>query len=260
MPSLKISDLTEKTTGVSTDKFEIEEADGTSKSMSLDTISSYAGGGPVGTWYDWDKSMPGATTLPDVFKEGDGTFISDSDSPFNGYRIRNLNGADVVLTLTWTADAGGSYTTVTATDVTALAEGDFVTGSGIAANSYITDVTGTTVTITDTAASGSISSTFTNNGDFICGGITSGVGKKDQTQKLTGDFAQTSSNVDSNGIFSLENKTASAGARIDASTFTGTTSFMVLDSSNSPNARTSADTFGETYPTHRTMVKIMKIK
>jgi len=43
MPSTKISGITggEKTTGVSTDLFEIEEADGSSKNMSLDTIKDY---------------------------------------------------------------------------------------------------------------------------------------------------------------------------------------------------------------------------
>ena len=142
---------------------------------------------PVGTIKSWDKTFPNTPALSDSYVECDGSVISDSESVYNGYRSRNLNGANVVLALTWTADAGGAYATVSATDVTALAVGDKVSGSGITPVSgdnytYITDITGTTVTISDVSASGTISSTFTNDGRFLRGATDSGDGQIDEGQ------------------------------------------------------------------------------
>lgn len=212
----RISGLDSVVTPATTDRYAVDQADGTARAASpadigggmeinnisdVDATSPNDGDAlfystttgkwessaaadltPVGTIDTWDKSMPGAPALTSYWKEMDGSVISDAASPFNGYRIRNMNGANVVLTLTWTSDAGGAYATVPSTDITALAVGDDVSGTGIAANSYISDITGTTVTITDTAASGSISSTFTNDGDFTRGGSVSNTGQKDAMQ------------------------------------------------------------------------------
>ena len=265
MGSKQISDITtEQTSAAGNEWFESELSDGSSAKIKLSTISNYIGGDPIGTIKDWHKSMTNTpSTLPATFKECDGTVVSDADSVYNTYRVPNLNGANVVLTLTWTADAGGAYATVAATDITALAEGDDVTGSGIAANSYISDITGTTVTITDTAATGSISSTFTNDGKFVRGGSSSGVGQKDQMQKLTGkvnSFASTYGLL-KRGDNSLE------GAFSQGTDITNSTAGNAIlgagldfDSSDSPDARTSSTTDGETRPANTTMVKIMKIK
>ena len=130
--------------------------------------------------------------LPAIWAECNGAVINDAESIYDGYRTRNLNGGDVVLTLTWTADAGGSYATVPATDITGLNVGDWVTGSGIEAGSLISDITGTTVTITDIDATGEIESTFTNDGVYIGGG--SGGSAWDQMQGW-----QLGANADSTG-------------------------------------------------------------
>jgi len=137
---------------------------------------------PIGSIIAFDLSMPSVPAISSSYEECNGQQISDGDSPFDGYRLRNLNGANVALTLTWTADAGGAYATVAATDVTALAEGDDVLGGAIAAGSTITDITGTTVTISDVAIDTEVESTFTNDGRFLRGSATSGTGQKDALQ------------------------------------------------------------------------------
>lgn len=121
-------------------------------------------------------SMGSSITLNPYWKECDGSLISDAASPFNGKRIRNLNGANVALTLTWTADAGGAYATVDAVDINALNIGDSVTGTGITNVNgqppQIIDIDNATrkVTINNTVATGSIISTFTNDGIYLGGG------------------------------------------------------------------------------------------
>jgi len=80
---------------------------------------------------DIDDPLLSTYTLPPGVVRADGQLIDDADSPYDGYRIKNFNGADVTLTLTWTADAGGAYATVAAEDLPAIAKGDWVTGSGI---------------------------------------------------------------------------------------------------------------------------------
>ena len=137
---------------------------------------------PVGTIMEWDKDYGSIPTLSGFWAECNGQVISDSESIFNGKRIRNLNGGSINLTLTWTADAGGSYATVSANDIKAINKGDSVTGSGIAAGSRVIDISGNDVTISDVAATGSISSTFTNLGKFTRGGLTSGISQDDAFQ------------------------------------------------------------------------------
>src|SRR6056297_1368355 len=101
----------------------------------LDGLSSSGGADglcPIGGCIPWHKSFPNTPSLEGAFVEANGSTISDSDSVYNGYRSPNENGADVELTVTYTADGGGAYGTVAATDITALKQGDSVTGSGIA--------------------------------------------------------------------------------------------------------------------------------
>jgi hypothetical protein len=129
---------------------------------------------PIAGIVDYASDFPNAPDLPDVYHLCDGTFIDDEDSVLDGFRAFNLNGADVVLTLTWTADAGGAYATVDAADLPALAVDDWVSGAGIAAGSMIKDITAGVVTISDIAATGSISTTFTNDGMYTGGGQSGG--------------------------------------------------------------------------------------
>src|SRR6056297_3116660 len=160
MAQKTINELTEKVTIVDDDEFEIYDSENTnSKKVTLSTLyGSIAGAVPVGGTTAWNKSFPNTPALPAQFVEANGQEIDDASSVFDGYRAPNENGADVVLTVTYTADGRGAYATVAATDITALKQGDDVTGSGIAAGSTITDITGTTVTISDTDASGDIES------------------------------------------------------------------------------------------------------
>jgi hypothetical protein len=137
---------------------------------------------PIGEIKQYDKSFPNTPTISTNWVECDGALISDSDSPYDGYRARNLNGGSVVLSgVVWASGVA----TVAATDVTGLGVGDFVVGSGIAADSYITNITGNVVTISDTAFSGTISTTFSNDGRFIRGGSTSGVSENHAVQDHT---------------------------------------------------------------------------
>src|SRR6056297_127409 len=162
MAQKTINELAEKVTIVDDDEFEIYDSENTnSKKVTLSTLSggiTIAGAVPVGGTTAWNKSFPNTPALPAQFVEANGQEIDDASSVYDGYRAPNENGADVVLTVTYTADGGGAYATVAATDITALKQGDDVTGSGIAAGSTITDITGTTVTISDTDASGDIES------------------------------------------------------------------------------------------------------
>lgn len=208
---------------------------------------------PVGGIIPFHKTLPSAPALADIFVECDGAAISDADSLFNGYRSPNLNGADVVLTLTWTADAGGAYTTVAATDLTALAVGDDVTGSGIAADSYISDITGTTVTITDVSATGSISSTFTNDGRFLRGGATSGTGQRTQIKGHRHEAKGDTGSVTNTNV----NDVAYAGLSNLAGPYT--VNGMVLDA-YTDGTNGEVLTGKENYPTNTNIVYIMRIK
>jgi len=46
---------------------------------------------PIGSIVPWLKSLTGCPALPDGWVECDGSVLSDSDSPFNGQTIPNLN-------------------------------------------------------------------------------------------------------------------------------------------------------------------------
>jgi len=131
------------------------------------------------------------SSLPDGVVLADGSLISDSESPYNGYRVRNLNQADVSLTVTWTADSGGSYATIAATDIPALNVGDTVDIDSSIYTGYITDITGTTVTISSTTATGTdTTSVFTGRARYITGASTSGGSRNDAMQRLTGTISE----------------------------------------------------------------------
>ncbi len=231
-----------------------ESEEGVLASQFLDSLIQIAE--PVGTIKDWDKTFPSTPSLPSWYVECDGTVISDSDSPFNGYRSRNLNGANVVLSVDWTADAGGAYGTVAATDITALAIGDQVSGSGIAANTFVTNVAGTTVTISDTAASGNISTTFTNDGRFLRGASASGVGQVDEFQGHNHDIYAAFWNASSSGGTEARLTTASAASVTNKDSVGNEFVRDEVDNGSDGTPRTGS----ETRPINTSVVKIMKIK
>lgn len=160
-----------KTTLDGTERFAGRDSSGDFKALTQ-AIADLVAAIPIGTIIPHDDTFPNTPALGAAWAACDGAVIATG--VYTGYRARNLNGANVVLSLTWTADGGGSFATGTATDLTALNVGDTITGSGISTvdgqPAMVIDITGTVITINDTAASGAISSTFTNEGVYIGGG------------------------------------------------------------------------------------------
>jgi|LSQX01.3.fsa_nt_gb hypothetical protein len=235
--------------------------------LSVENIQEMAAAGvrniiePIGTIKPHPVGLPGVVALGSEFQLCDGSVVLDAASPMNGNRVPNLVGADVVLSVVWTADAGGAYGTIPVADTYALGVHDYVAGTGIAEHSVIKSIdyaTGTIV-ISDPAATGAISCTITNEGRGIIGGAFGSVG--DQMQQITGSisgsargnpsFGGTFSGAFANGVQSstgAEGATGTRGASID------------FDSANSPYARTSADTWGKTKADAYSMGIYIKIK
>jgi len=270
----QISGYTAQTSILDTDNFVLEDtvANLTKKTL-WSTIKSvlktyfdtlYASisveSNPVGTIIEHDTDNADTPALSSSWAECNGQKISDADSVYNGKRVRNLNGEDVVLTLTWTADAGGAYASPDSADLPALAVGDDVSGSGIDSGTTITDITAGVVTISDVTHSGSTSTTFSNRGRFTRAGETSGIGENDAMQRITGEWEAANNGPWSNG--------ASSGAMTHVQgTLTGFNSTaansnvkMEFDSANSTSPNTAKTDDDETRPIYLAMRKYIKIK
>lgn len=200
-----------------------------------------------------DANFPGVISTSSLYKACDGSIINDIDSPFYGQRIRNLNGEDVVLSVTWTADPAGAYATIPLTDVTALNVGDWVTGSGIAADTMIEAINEDTgiISITDISASGSISTTFNNEGIFIAGGSNTKQSGRDEFQ---GHCFQTTFNAVSAGAPGAYWGIAHSAPYY--SSYTRTTNTPPIDDSTNGTPRINKRT--KTH--HRRLKAFMKIK
>jgi hypothetical protein len=221
---------------------------------------------PIGTVKDWNKSFPDTPALDATWKECDGSVIDDVDSPYNGRRIDNLNGANVSFTVTWASGVA----TVSENDVSGIGVGDSVAGSGIASGAYITVISGTTVTMSDTAFSGTVDTTFANDGRFIGGGTVSGVSKRDNVPNIEGELGFRNNSAGQSITLGIGTGLVKSAAIIAGSTYT------LLETSSSTSAnRTEVSfdasndtTLGATkytsensvHPMHTKMVKIMKIK
>jgi len=206
---------------------------------------------PIGGIIDFSGSRANTPALSGYFQLCDGSVISDADSPYNGERTENLNGANVILTgVSWTADGGGSYATIAQADLYALAVGDDVSGIGIVADTTITDITGTTVTISDTAISGSVDTTFTNRGRFVRGGSTSGIGQKDAFQGHWHELYQNSGSGEIQ-IATVNGPTDETGTEFYVD---GVQNPITDDTNGTPR------TASETRPINTTMQKAMRIK
>jgi len=82
---------------------------GISAQQVLDMVESYIV--PVGGIIAWDKNLTGTPSLPAYFVECNGQTINDSDSPYDGVTIRDLNGGNRFLRGNATSGAtGGSET------------------------------------------------------------------------------------------------------------------------------------------------------
>ncbi len=66
---------------------------------------------PIGSFLPWHKSFANTPALPDGWVECNGQVLSDSDSPYNGQTIPNLNGDNRFLRgNTTSGGTGGSST------------------------------------------------------------------------------------------------------------------------------------------------------
>ena len=89
--------------------------------------------------------------------------------------------------------------------------------------------------------------------------------EEDQMQKLTGEFDVSSGKRFSGGVTG-SGMVSVGSASSDNNVFAGTSGDysgiyeIFFNSSDSPNARTSSTTYGETRPSNQSMVKIMRIK
>jgi hypothetical protein len=195
------------------------------------------------------EGIPGVSlpAVPASLASCSGQLISDAASPFNGKRLPNLNGQTVNLTLNFTANAGGATTTVNAADVAAIALHDWVTGSGIAALTYVKSFNYSTgaLVISDPLASGSIPTTFSNEGRSIVGGTTFGsVGDQMQGHKFDWD-ARTNT-----GSFVNDVNTRKWFVNTNEGTLHNNQPKIITDGTNGTpriGAKTKADAYRMTY-------------
>jgi hypothetical protein len=210
--------------------------------------------------------MPGVTlpSLPASLAACSGQLISDAASPFNGKRLPNLNGENVVLTLTFTATAGGATATVSEADRAAIALHDWVAGSGIAALTYVKSFNYSTgaLVISDAAASGSIPTTFSNEGRSIVGGATFGsVG--DAMQVITGELDVSVHRATDRTLLENASGAITLTRNLNRAVITNLSAGVALanagmnfNSAASPNARTGTKTKADAYR----MAYYMRIK
>lgn len=86
---------------------------------------------PVGAEIFFDNSNPDTPALPAQFVQANGQTISDASSPYNGKRIRNLNGATVSSVTVTSLDNTAKTVTVSTNDIYAFMVGDSVTFTGV---------------------------------------------------------------------------------------------------------------------------------
>ena len=267
MAVFEIKDKTEKVAVVGDDLLLLSDSEA-SHSVKSCKISSIL---PVKSYLEVGI-LPGET--PSDFIDGsyalcNGQLISDAASTlFNGKRVPNLIGADVVLTLSFSPDGAGATATVPEADRMAIGIHDDVNGSGIASNTVVKSMNYDTgeLILSDVSASGSIEVTFTNEGRSPKGGSVAGtVGN--QMQRLRGTFLTRANSVgnwlifpespgpfsdgdDGNDAITLQiSSTQHPVKRID---------FDTLNTSN--NARVTASNNGKTTGDCFKVALYMKIK
>lgn len=85
---------------------------------------------PAGTVSAWDKYLTGTPSLSGYFAEANGQVINDPESPYNGKRIRNLNGKTVSAVSILTIDDVNKIITVNTDDISAFGIGDTLSFTG----------------------------------------------------------------------------------------------------------------------------------
>lgn len=79
---------------------------------------------PVGTVLAWDKHLSGTPVLSSLFEEANGQTISNIASPYNGRRIRNLNGKTLTGISVTAVDDILKTVNVSLNDIAAFSVGD----------------------------------------------------------------------------------------------------------------------------------------
>lgn len=129
---------------------------------------------PIGTVIAWDKHLSGTPVLSSLFEEANGQTISNIASPYNGKRIRNLNGKTLTGIIITAVDDTLKTVTVGLNDIAAFSIGDtlsFTTASVpnavVKAVNYITgEISVGDISLWDTAGM------FQNTGYSLAGADT----------------------------------------------------------------------------------------
>jgi hypothetical protein len=210
---------------------------------------------PIGFYFPWEKSMQ--SSLPAWFVECNGQLLDDADSPLNGEYIPNLNG--VAKTKSATLDG---TTTVTVTTTKDLYAGADVNGTSIPSGAKILSIDSDTEFTLDQSATGSGTETLTIGGNgpvFLAGNSSTGVWKADQFQKFS---AEITINKDGTGSSLINDSDQGVSAGSAYWTRPSSTDPNKLYASKFLNDGTHGEprTGTETYPKHRGITYVMKIK
>jgi hypothetical protein len=213
---------------------------------------------PIGFYFPWEKSMQ--STLPAWFVECNGQLLNDSDSPLDGEYIPNLNG--ISKSKSATLDGTTSVTVDTTKDLYAGAD---VSGSSIPTGAKILTIDSDTEFTLNQAATGSGTETLTigGNGPVFLGGYpSSGIWKADQMQRISGTFDNFGGDGDdpaqTSGAFTSYAGDPNTGW--DKTVASGQAMKRVSFNSANSLAEGGARTGDETYPKHRGITYVMKIK
>ena len=90
---------------------------------------------PLGAVMPWLKTLTGTPSLPDGWVECDGSTISDTDSPYDGVTIPDLNGNNYFLRGNSTSGGTGGASSVTSSTPSAASfADDYVPAGGATFN------------------------------------------------------------------------------------------------------------------------------
>jgi len=92
---------------------------------------------PVGSEVFLEDANPDTPAYGDSYVEANGQVISDADSPYNGKRIRNLNGATVSGIAVLSLDNSAKTVTIATANVYALMIGDALTFTGASVSNAV---------------------------------------------------------------------------------------------------------------------------
>ena len=207
----------------------------------------------------WD-----AAQVPEWFWPCDGTAISDAESPWNGQIMPNIN--NVAKTKSVTFSSGSTTATMSNTDD--IVAGALVTTSAVPTGTKVLSINGSTQVTLSNSATASATQTTTiggNGGIFLQGGVSAGTFSPDQMQRITGSM---DANRFSTTLIHFIRSTAGAFGRSklgknNIDSLSGNELYaanLTFNSGDSPDARTSTDTWGETKPMSVTAPVYIKIK